>query len=235
MNPNEEHLSMFELDLFFASNTPDARIEGHVAACQRCSAYLSELALLQASTPCPAPLQAPLPPSRPAPRPSSIGRRRPRALHWTLAAGLAVLGAVTALLVVDRDADAPAVAVKGSPAVQLLIRRDEKTRAWDGASRVRAGDALGLRVACEGFRRVTVAAASRDGGWAALSEGACPEADGALPFTLVVDDAPGGEQLAVVFSEATLDPRVLGDAIAQRRLDAGAWVTRFELAKETTP
>jgi hypothetical protein len=48
----------------------------------------------------------------------------------------------------------------------------------------------------------------------------------------VVDDQPGAEHLAVVFSKSELDARALEQAIEARRLDAQVWVTRFELGKE---
>jgi hypothetical protein len=48
----------------------------------------------------------------------------------------------------------------------------------------------------------------------------------------VVDDTPGRERFAVVFSASTLDAVSLSEAIERRRLDSGAWVTRFELGKE---
>jgi hypothetical protein len=228
MNTNEKHLSMFELDLYFASSAPDARIAEHVAGCERCSAYLERLDALQQGLPLPSPRQAV---SR-----SSALRRRPRGFGLTLAAGLMVLGAVTALLLSSLDGDAPPVAIKGSPAVQLLVRRGEETRPWDGVSPVQPGDALGLRVACEEFSHVTVAAASAaaPGGWSQLSAGPCPAAGAALPFTLVVDEAPERERLAVVFGMSAFDVPALGAAIDRQRLDAGAWVTRFELDKQVS-
>ena len=44
MTTNEEHISMFELDLYFATQAPDARIEEHVTTCSSCGGYLAELA-----------------------------------------------------------------------------------------------------------------------------------------------------------------------------------------------
>jgi hypothetical protein len=228
MTPNEEHLSMFELDLYFATGASDARVEDHVAECERCSAYLAHLGPLQES--------APLPPVRPAAAPASR-RARPRALGLALAAGLSLSVVMTALLIFTHETGPAAVAVKGSPAVQLLLRRGDETLPWDGARRVRPGDALGLRVACEDFSHVTVAVASEaaPGRWSSLSTGECPPAGAVLPFTLVVDDEPGRERVAVVFSMSPLGAPALGQAIEQRRLDAGAWVTRFELDKEIAP
>jgi hypothetical protein len=155
-------------------------------------------------------------------------------LTVALAAGLVALGAVSVLLVVSLDEGTPAVAVKGSPGVQLLVRRSEATRPWDGSSPVRAGDVLGLRVACEEFAAVAVLAASGDERkrWSPLFRGGCPPAGAALPFTLVVDEQPGREQVAVVFSRSALDARALNDAVTRGRLDGEAWVIRFELDKE---
>jgi hypothetical protein len=235
MTQNQEHLSMFELDLYFATNASEARgvrrsedrrIENHVAACERCSAYLAQLGALQQS--------APLPPGG---APAPLRRARPHTRALSLAAALAVSAAVATLLVATPEPESPAVAVKGSPAVQLLVRRDDETLPWDGVRRLRAGDALGLRVACEGFSQVAVAATfpGAPGRWSSLSTGDCPPAGAVLPFTLVVDDEPGQERIAVVFSRAPLDDRTHADAIERRRLDAGAWVTRFELDKENAP
>jgi hypothetical protein len=224
MTASEEHLSMFELDLYFATQAPDARIEEHVAGCERCSGYLAELEVLQQGAVVPAARGA-------ASEPARHSSARPRVLALSLAA-VAALSAVTALLVVPHEPARPEVAVKGSPAVQLLVRRGTETRPWDGSSALRAGDALGLRVVCEEFGRVAVASGGGGGRWSPLSEGACPPAGAALPFTLVVDDAPGAERLAVVFSKSALDARALEQAIEARRLNTEIWVARFELVKE---
>lgn len=229
MTANEEHLSMFELDLYFATQASDARIEEHVENCERCSGYLAELAALQ--TAADVPLARP---ARRAPAPRSSGRPRTFALGLAAIASLASLAALTALLIVPRAPEGPIVAVKGGPAVQLLVRRGAETRAWNGSSPLRAGDALGLRVVCEEFGRVAVASGTGPGRWSRVSEGQCPPAGEALPFTLMVDEQPGAERLAVVFSKSELDPRALAQAIEARRLDAQVWVTRFELAKEAS-
>lgn len=236
MNGPEEHVSIFELDLHFVTGGSDARIEAHVSGCRQCSAYLSALGGLQAGAALPALPQRPASPGSGAP--AGAQPSRPRRLGLLLGAALSVLAAVTTRLV-SRDDEPPAVAVKGGPAVQLLVRRGDQTRAWDGTSRVRPGDALGLRVACDDFRRVAVAAFSHErAGWQRISDEACPREAGAaaaaLPFTLVVDDTPGRERFAVVFSPEPLDEHVLGLAIERRRLDAGAWVARFELDKEVS-
>jgi hypothetical protein len=144
---------------------------------------------------------------------------------------------VTARLVPTGDAEAPAVAVKGSPAAQLLVRRGTETRVWDGSSRLRAGDALALRVACEEYRHVAVAVEmqAEPERWVKVFESKCPAAGEALPFTLVADAATERERVAVAFSPAALGRSALERAIERGRRDREVWVTRFELDKEVVP
>lgn len=237
MSTNEEHVSMFELDLYFATGAPDARIEEHVAGCERCGGYLAELARLQEGAALPELLALPRGRGLPARRAErGLGAGRSLGLVMSLAAGLVVLGAVSALLLVSPSEDAPAVAVKGGPGIQLLVRRGESTRAWNGTSPVRAGDVLALRVACEEFERVAVLVPSGQARerWSPLFQGDCPPAGEALPFTLVVDEQPGREEVAVVFSRSLLAARDLDEALARRRVDGEVWVIRFELDKEAS-
>jgi hypothetical protein len=245
MTRSEEHVSMFELDLFFATRERNAALEAHVDECARCAGYLKELTALQEAREVPLPSAGaasrasglPAAPTRRAAPQRASAVRSTRRL-WLLSGAAAMTAAVvfSLLLLEAADERAPAVAVKGSPAVQLLVRRGQETRIWDGASRVRAGDVLGLRVACEEFSTVTVAAAKGEE-WAPLEEQACPAQASArtLPFTLRVDAAPGRERFAVVFSTARLEGRALGEAVSTQRRDGSIWVTRFELEKEVTP
>lgn len=216
---------MFELDLFFATGERNVSLEAHVAGCARCAGYLQELGALQA--------QRAVPTLPPAPLRARAGARRG---PWLGLAAAALVALFVVLLSWVPGPEEPAVAVKGGPAVQLLVRRGEQTRVWDGAAAIRAGDVLGLRVACAGFSRVAVAVAE-GGGWARVQQQACPDEAGAfaLPFTLVVDGAPGRERLAVVFSAADLEAPALGAAVSAQRRDGRVWVTRFELAKEMAP
>jgi hypothetical protein len=124
------------------------------------------------------------------------------------------------------------VGIKGTPAVQLLLHRDHDTRLWDGHSPLHPGDALALRVACEGLKRVVVATPG-PGGWIRLSSDACPTGDDPLPFTLQVDSEPGDEKLAVVLSQDELDDGTLQKAIAETRRSADTWVLSFVMPKET--
>jgi hypothetical protein len=87
-------------------------------------------------------------------------------------------------------------------------------------------------VACEGLKRVVVAAPAPTG-WARLSSVGCPTNDDPLPFTLQVDDEPGDEKLAVVLSQDELDDDTLQKAIAETRRTADVWVLSYVMPKET--
>ncbi len=221
----ESEVSTFALDVFWASGrTGNVPLENHVAGCERCRAYLASLdALGAASVP---------PVTERAVRPAT--RRR-----WALPAAASALAVAAGVALFaggraqeESPGTAPYVGVKGTPAVQLLVHRDRETRIWDGRSPVRAGDALALRVACEGLKRVTVAAPGTSG-WGRLSSAECPSHDDPLPFTLLVNDEPGAEKLAVVLTRGEIDDDELGKAIAESRRAADAWVVTFVLPKET--
>jgi hypothetical protein len=219
---NEEELSTFALDVYWAAGRPrDAGVEAHVAGCERCRQYLASLDGLQASAP-----SAPFVGARPA-----LARRR-----WALpvaAAGALAMAATFLALVRSRSIEPGAyVGVKGTPAVQLLVHRERETRIWDGRSPVHPGDALALRVACEGLKHVVVASPA-NGGWVRLSGTACPEHDEPLPFTLKVDSDPGDEQVAVVLSQDEIDDQTLERAISESRRTADVWVVSFLLPKTT--
>jgi len=218
-------VSMFELDVFWAERAAgaggDVAVAAHVAGCARCQAYLASLDAFQ--------LPEPMAPRAPS------ARARARSLRaWSFAAAgaLAAAAAVT-LFVHGRAAQNDGyVGIKGTPAVQVLLHRGQQTRVWDGHAPLHPGDALALRVACEGLKRVVVAAPAASG-WARLSEGACPASDEPLPFTLRVDDEPGDEKLAVVLSQDAVDDEALQKAITDERRAADVWVVRFVMAKET--
>jgi hypothetical protein len=229
----KDELSPFELDVYWASGRPaDAGIERHVERCTRCRAYLESLDVGQAASP---PVVAPvaLAPSS-ASATSPAARPRPRR-RWALPLAGALALAASAVLVARTTLLTPHdyVAVKGAPGVQLLVHRGGETRIWDGRSPVRPGDSLALRVSCEGLAHVAVAAPAPTE-WRRLSaDAACPASGDPLPFTLVVDDQPGGERLAVVLSRDALDDGRLRRAIEQEERTASVWVVQLELRKVT--
>jgi hypothetical protein len=225
-------MSTFELDVYWAERGADGEAGGdpavasHVAGCARCQAYLSSLDALEARAPA-------------VPRVSSV---RPRARSNRALWALPVTGALAAaaavgLYVHGRNLESDHyVGIKGTPAVQVLVHRGQATRIWDGHSPLHPGDALALRVACEGLKRVVVASpggTSGDGHWGRLSDVACPAGDDPLPFTLQVDSEPGDEKLAVVLTQDSIDDPTLQKAIDEERHAQDVWVVRYVMPKET--
>jgi hypothetical protein len=217
----ESDVSTFALDVYWASGrSGDAALASHVAGCDRCRAYLASLDALVESNPA---------------LPSSASSKRDRSGRlWAVPVfGALALAAGLALFLSSKPAARDGyVGIKGTPAVQLLLHRDRDTRLWDGHSPLHPGDALALRVACEGLKRVVVATPGASG-WVRLSSSACPASDDPLPFTLQVDDEPGDERLAVVLSQDDLDEDTLQKAIAETRQTADVWVLSYVMPKET--
>jgi anti-sigma factor RsiW len=224
-------VSTFELDVYWASGRrAEPELESHIAGCDRCLAYLARLQELAEDGP-PLPVTAPVA-SLPDAAPRTTERRTRRwALPSAIGAGLALAAGVL-LLVRGRPPEQPYVAAKGTPAVQVLVHRSADTWIWDGRSPVRPGDALALRIACEGLDHVAVASPGAQG-LGRIADAECPVGGGPLPFTLVVDDAPGDEQLEVVLSREALDDDTLREAIGESRHAADVWVAGFVLPKET--
>jgi hypothetical protein len=234
----EGDVSTFALDVYWASGRrAEPELESHIASCARCLAYLARLQRLAAE-------DCPESPAVVAPHPGlppvgtggrsgadEPGRKRRWALPSAIGAGLALAAGVL-LLVRGRPPERQYVAAKGTPAVQVLVHRSADTWVWDGHSPVRPGDALALRVACEGLDHVAVASPGAQG-LGRIADVECPVGGAPLPFTLVVDDAPGEEQLAVVLSREALDDDTLRDAIGESRHAADVWVAGFVLPKET--
>jgi hypothetical protein len=214
-----EHVSTFELDVYFVSREGDA-IAAHVATCAACAAYLASLEALQADG-------AALP-ERPLPR-----RRSPLRVVAP-AAGVLALAAGLLLWARSRAAEDEAyVGVKGAPALQVLVRDRAQTRVWDGRSPVHGGDAIALGVACEAYAHVTVAT-TVDGKVMRLWDGPCAAGGAPLPFTLQVDEEPGHERFAVVLGRRAPDEGALADALRTGARSDAVWVFAVDLPKETS-
>jgi hypothetical protein len=245
-------VSTFALDVYWASGRrAEPELERHIASCERCLAYLARLQELAEEGCLESPAVAPLPglpPVGTGGRSRSEVRALPRsdsgglgggndrgtrrwALPSAIGAGLALAAGVL-LLVRGRPPERDYVAAKGTPAVQVLVHRSADTWIWDGHSPVRPGDALALRIACEGLDHVAVASPGAQG-VGRIADVECPVGGDPLPFTLVVDDAPGDEQLEVVLSREALDDDALREAIGESRHAADVWVAGFVLPKET--
>lgn len=218
----DAHVSTFALDVYWASGrAPDAELEEHLAGCARCRAYLAGLDALAGNRP-----DVPI-------RRASARASRTWAVPSAAVAGVLAVAAGVLLLVRGHSAEREYVGTKGTPAVQVLVHREAETWIWDGRSPVRPGDALALRVGCEGLEHVAVAA-PEDGHWERVASADCPTNTAQpLPFTLVVDSEPGTESVAVVMSRALLDDSALRTAIDEARRSEDVWVEEFMLPKET--
>lgn len=210
----EEHrYSTFALDLYWAAEAArDPELEAHLATCERCGAYLDHLRSIDA---------------RPLVLPAARASRR----RWFVPAFAFAIALAAGVVLWLHTSPAPTyVASKGAPAVQVLVRRDGATRLWDTEFKIRGRDVLALRVACEAMTRVTVLVSDR-GDWKQTFEGACP--NDVLPFTLVVDDDPGDDRIAVVLSRAPLDQASARRAADPQTQNADIWALTFVLTKES--
>jgi hypothetical protein len=222
----ERHPSTLTLDVFFAGGRrPDGVVDVHLETCARCRRYVDELDQA-AEVPLARPISTP-------PR-QKASKWTPSRLWTASAAGVLAAAAAAVLLVraLEPGQETAYVGTKGTPAVQALIHRDH-TSVWDGHSPIRAGDAIALRVACEGFTDVTVATAtSHDGtGWSKLFEGPCPANDEPLKFTLVADDEPGEERVGVVLRREPMDDRQIQIAIQSKTRTAKVWTVELSFPK----
>ena len=244
-------VSTFALDVHWSSTrsasgaapagASGAELVAHLDTCGRCRGYLARLDALAGNH---APTRLASLSSQASAPPGSIAPSAPIAkarMRWQNAssvasvAGALALAAAITLFVRSRAQVEPHdayVGLKGTPAVQLLLHRDRDTQIWDGHAPLHAGDALALRVACEGMTHVAIATPGPDAAWERLSDATCTDGDAPLPFTLQVDDAPGDERLAVVLSQEDLDAPSLRQAIADTRRTANVWVVSFVMPKE---
>lgn len=174
------HYSTFDLDVAFAEGLAShPEIEAHLAECKECAAYVDELRAMD------------VPP---------VARIVPKRRWLAPMVASVALAAAVLLFFRQRTPEQPGyVGVKGgAPASMLLLKRAEITRPWDGREPIRPGDVIAVHVACEG--RPTVRVLAKDNGqWVEVAAKECPRDPGVLPFTLVVDERPGDEEIRVVF------------------------------------
>lgn len=220
----EPRCSPFALDLHWASREPpDAALAEHLARCERCRAYLAGLRALDAD--------------RPVALLGVARRAESRAagsMRWVLplAGVLAVAACMLVFMNSRRDSRVGYVGEKGTPAVELLVRRDGDTAIWNGHAAVYPGDALAVRVACEGLSHVVVVAQTEGRGWTRLADADCPpDPSSSLPFTLLVDEQPGDEHFVVVLSRAVLDDAAIRNAATGATRTADLWTVRFDVPK----
>jgi hypothetical protein len=210
--------STFALDQYWVEGSRDPKVGAHVVDCERCRTYVEHLGILDA-------------------RPLVVPVRRTSPWRRGFFAGFAFAVVVAAcILLWVHGSGGPAnqgttyVAAKGAPTVEVLVRRDGQVRRWNGADKVRGHDALALQVACESMTRVTVLVHDH-GAWTQSFDDAC--LDEVLPFTLVVDDEPGDERIAVVLSRAPLDKAAVHEAADLMTRNADVWALQLVFSKES--
>ena len=162
--------------------------------------------------------------------------KRRRTQRWwrgrrqaALAASGLAMAAAMALWVRSRGADEPYVAAKGDAAVEVAITRDGVAHAWDGTSALHPGDRLTFQVHCGGHAHVALATKDARGDLAPLWDMACRAGPFVFGTSLVVDDAPGSEEVLVGFADGPLHPRDL------TRPSRGVTVRRLVFSKELPP
>jgi hypothetical protein len=229
--PNEEHaVSTFTLDVYFAQGkTDNPTLATHLETCEPCRNYIGVLEELATT--------APLAPKL-IPHLSAVGARE-RRFHWApVALGAALVAAGFAWLIgsaeLVREPQAY-VASKGAPAAQAIIKSDGRSQIWDGKRVLRPGDAIALRATCEGFAHLAVVTPSSNGGaWSRLFDGPCPGGNEPLPFTVVADDRPGNERLALVFSASPVSDETLREGVRRGDRTPQIWVIQFLFAKQVS-
>ena len=126
--------------------------------------------------------------------------------------------ALTAVLFLVRG---PVVAEKNGPAIAAWVKRPSTGREWAPAPDevLAVGDELKLQVSPGGFARITLFKADASGAFGQLHS---QQVSGTttLPFTLVLDDAPGPETLYVLFSMRPL-PELSREAVQAERVELG--------------
>lgn len=226
---NEHPFSTFALDVYQASGKPgDPRIEEHLRGCSQCRAYLEHLDVLRSMQP---------PPWRAPERPHRRLHEKLLRRRWIASLASAAVLVIGVVVWSKRDTrvDGSYVGVKGTPAVQALVRSGDQTRVWDGRTPVHPGDAIALRVDCQGFSRVVVTTAATSGTPVRLFDDICPADPAPLPFTLIPDDQPGDERIAITFSEKPLDDRSLATATSEATRARGLWVAVLTFPKQAKP
>lgn len=210
------HPSYLSLD-GFALGASDATTEAHVRSCARCATYLSQL--------------------QPSPMPECVRRleqdRRSRWPSWFRLPHLAAVGAAAALAAivlpgVFRHED---LAAKGSPSVAVYVKHGATVSLWDGRALLSPGDGLQLKVAPDGFSRVTVASVAAARVVELFASEIDPRGETTLPRSWTLDAEPGPEVVLVLFSRTPLSPADLRAARDDLPRTRRLWSTRVELFK----
>jgi hypothetical protein len=215
------HPSLLQLDRA-SVGAGDAGTADHLRACARCSAHVGRV---QQELPIPAWV-----------RELGASRRGAAGKDWwlhprSLLGAVVLLGAAGLFLwKIPSRIDQWEAGAKGMPSVAVYVKRGGAVSLWDGVAPLQVGDAVQLKVAVEGYSRVTVAAV-QDGTLTQLYA-APASGEGLLPRSWTVDDAPGPEILLVAFSRAPLTEAGQQEALATLPRTREIWATRLQFAKK---
>jgi hypothetical protein len=217
---SSEHPSFLALDRAALGHAP-AAVTTHVAACDRCGAYVGTAREAATSAAPPAARAAP-PGGLALVRQAALERRRRRLWRgWSLGAGgfVAAAAACTVLLVVGTQSQqqrhVPAadpagglyLGSKGLPSVWIYVKRDGGPELWDGKKPLASGDRLRVKVDPGGHDRVQVYAMRAGDNPALLYGGRITQGQGTiLPDAWEVDASPGPERLFVVLANRDVLP-----------------------------
>ncbi|MBI5545611.1 MAG: hypothetical protein HY901_17125 [Deltaproteobacteria bacterium] len=224
--------SFLELDRH-ALGASEPTCAAHVQTCERCAAYLDRLRQPVAVPAWAKELALPTSLAAPAAR----GWRHILQGWRGLVAGGGTV-ALTALLVVVILAppalhsfqDEPRTSPKsGVPTVALYVKRGESVALWDGQRALIPGDRLRLKLIPDGFEQVVVATVDRGEARPLYRGAVAPHDEAFLPTSWKLDDSPGPNLLAVVFSQKPLGDAELVAAVREQRRAGGIWTTLLVL------
>lgn len=203
-----QHLSSFELDAAALGVLLDAEQRAHLASCAMCRTRADEGEVLRAQ----------LPPELRVRTFAALHRRRRFTVAISIVVPLMVAAAALLLLVQVRGNDpekamddAPELAIKGGPALQVYALRDHHVFRITDGDVLAAGDEIRFAVTPAGAGYVLIA--SVDGrGQATIyvpydgerSVAIDPRGRTELPGSIVLDDAMGPERVFAVFSTSPL-------------------------------
>jgi hypothetical protein len=209
---SEEHPSYYALDRLRAGLPGTEPVRAHVSSCASCAAHL------QAVAPAAPPWLAGV----------TLRPRRRRVLLWSATAtATAALGLVVA---VGRPDQESAIREKGSPSVEVFIRRGEEVFAWDGHRPVRPRDRLRLRLRGNGYDFVSVASLpDGDAAPAVLYEGSLAPGPVLLPLSFQVDDQGSAERLSVILGRRPMPAQLHA---GRARVPEDGWRQIIALDKE---
>ena len=127
----------------------------------------------------------------------------------------------------------PYTNVRGAPSTGVYVRRGPRTALWDGQTPLRAGDALRIRVAPEGYTRVTVFLQKALAPWSVLYEGDIdPRRTQLLPRAWELDGHNEDERLVTVLSHHAVNEALARAALAGH--NTSLWARVHALRASTT-